>query len=74
MAHYVLGHDDTPLSRDAFGSLARSLKTIGEAVRQFGLDDDAIRVALSGLELALDASTASEYVKAFQAGLVLETP
>lgn len=72
VAWYVLGHDDAPLSRAAFESLAQSLKTVGEAVRRHQLNDDAIQDALSGSGANQDASTISQYVRAFQSGLAYE--
>jgi hypothetical protein len=72
VAHYVLGHDDAPLPRAAFESLARVLRTAGETVRQYQRNDSAIRDALSGSGTDQDSSRVFEFVKAFQAGLVHE--
>ena len=70
--HYVLGHDDAPLSRAAFESLARSMKKAGDAVKRHGLDDDGIQAELAAPGTGEDGVKALQFVKAFQAGLVHE--
>lgn len=66
--HYVLAHDDEPMSRSAFEAHARELRVTGEAVERHETNDEAINETLSSAAVPVDP----DVVRAFQAGLAHE--
>lgn len=70
--HYVLGHDDAPLSRPAFEAFARTLRAVGEAVRRHPTDADAIERAIADAGSDPHDPEVAEIVEAFRAGLADE--